>query len=253
MDDDRQAGAREWDAAEYDRVGGHMAQRGAAVLDRLDLRGDETVLDAGCGTGRVTALLLERLPRGRVIGLDGSRAMLEQAQGRLGADARVELVHADLTRELPIVEPVDLIVSTSTLHWVPDHASVFRRLGVLLAPGGRLCVDCGGAGNIAAVRDAIEAAGESWSPWNFRSAEEAREDLAGAGFTAISTWLATDPLELAREDLPGYLRTVILGSHLERIPETRHDAFVAAVAEAMDRPLIDYVRLNIDARRAAPG
>jgi len=243
--------AREWDACSYDRVGAHMAHRGVGVLERIELDGSEAVLDAGCGTGRVTQLLLERLPRGRMIALDGSEAMLAQARERLGDGPRVRLMHADLGTSLEIGEPVDVIVSTSTLHWVPDHAGVFRRFASILGPGGRLHVDCGGEGNIAAVQEAIARAGGTWSPWNFRSDTAAAADLAAAGFVEVSTWLSPDPLDLDPDDLREYLRTVVLGSHLERLPQQARERFVDAVADAMPEPRIDYVRLNIDAVRGA--
>ena len=103
------------------------------VLDRLELSGDETAIDAGCGSGRVTAELLERLPEGRVIAVDGSAAMVAKAKERLG-DRAAYLV-ADLA-ELELEEPVDLIFSTATFHWITDHERLFARLHAALRPGG---------------------------------------------------------------------------------------------------------------------
>jgi trans-aconitate 2-methyltransferase len=85
---------RDWDAATYDRVSSPQVEWAGPVLDRLELRGDETVLDAGCGTGRVTAVLAQRLPRGRVIAVDGSPAMVAEARKRLPGDVDVRV--ADL-------------------------------------------------------------------------------------------------------------------------------------------------------------
>jgi trans-aconitate 2-methyltransferase len=130
---------------------------GRDVLDRLDLNGDERVLDAGCGTGRVTAALVERLPRGEVVAVDGSPAMVEAARERLGDS--VELRVADLL-ELELERPVDAIPSTATFHRVADHERLFARLRELLRPGGRLVAQCGGAGNIAALKAAAEEVGE---------------------------------------------------------------------------------------------
>src|SRR5690349_461393 len=75
---------REWDAESYDVVSDPQFKWGMEVLERMQLRGDEYVLDAGCGSGRVTEELLERLPDGRMLAVDASRAMIEKARERLG-------------------------------------------------------------------------------------------------------------------------------------------------------------------------
>src|ERR1700704_5699073 len=130
---------REWDAATYDRVSGPQLRWGLAVLERLALAGDERVLDAGCGSGRVTERLLERLPQGPVVPLDGSEAMLAEARRRRAPHlSRVELVHADLGRPLPLLTPVDAVLSTAVFHWVPDQDALFRHLAAVMRPGGRL-------------------------------------------------------------------------------------------------------------------
>jgi trans-aconitate 2-methyltransferase len=150
---------RDWDGASYDRIAAPMTRWGTDVLERLPLRGDETVLDAGCGSGRVTERLAERLPRGRGIALDGSPSMVDAARTRLAHFGdRIAYAVADLGRPLPI-EPasVDAVLSTATFHWVPDHAALFRNLAAVVRPGGRLVAQCGGAGNIATIRAAIDA------------------------------------------------------------------------------------------------
>ena len=149
----------EWDASAYERVSGPQLGWGRTVLDRIPLRGDEAALDAGCGTGRVTRLLAERLPEGRVIGVDGSQAMVAEARERLADLApRVTVRQGDLL-ELELDEPVDLIVSTATFHWILDHDTLFRRLNAALRPGGRLVAQCGGAGNVAATLAVVEEVG----------------------------------------------------------------------------------------------
>src|SRR5680860_1598348 len=147
----------EWDAGTYQRVSGPQVAWGERVIERIPLAGDEDALDAGCGTGRVTRLLAGRLPRGTVLGVDGSRRMVEEATRRLADLApRVRVRHADLTA-LEVDGPVDLIVSTATFHWILDHDLLFARLRAALRPGGRLVAQCGGAGNIAGT---LAAAGE---------------------------------------------------------------------------------------------
>jgi trans-aconitate 2-methyltransferase len=252
MPDERPA-PRDWDAATYDRVAEPMTRWGAVVVGRLPLRGDETVLDAGCGSGRVTELLLERLPNGRVVALDGSPSMIDQARVRLARFGdRVEYVVADLGDPLPLSGPLDAILSTATFHWVPDHDALFRNLAAVLRPGGRLMAQCGGAGNIASVRRVLAATGDGWlGASHFETPEATTERLAAAGFEDVECWLAEEPTDFAPgEPLETYLRTVILGAHLERLPEGERDAFVRLVAERLPAPRIDYVRLNILARRA---
>ena len=141
---------REWNATSYERVSAPQEQWGRDVLDRLDLDGDERVLDAGCGTGRVTAALVERLPRGEVVAVDGSPAMVDAGQGAPRRRAPTSFA-ADLL-ELELEPPVDAILSTATFHWIADHDRLFARLHAALKPGGRLVAQCGGAGNVANVR-----------------------------------------------------------------------------------------------------
>ena len=243
---------RDWDAATYDQVADPMTRWGATVLDRLPLGGEERVLDAGCGSGRVTELLAARLPRGSVVALDGSPAMIEQARSRLARFGdRVEYVVADLGRSLPLDDPVDAILSTATFHWVPDHDALFRNLAAVLRPGGRLVAQCGGAGNVASIRHVLAGIGDGWlgdSHFETPAATVAR--LEAAGFVDVECWLSEEPTSFEPgPPFEAYLRTVVLGSHVARLPESERDAFVHAVASALPEAAIDYVRLNVLARR----
>jgi trans-aconitate 2-methyltransferase len=243
---------RDWDARTYDRVADPMTRWGRIVLERLPLDGDERVLDAGCGTGRVTELLVERLPRGTVVALDGSPAMVQAAGERLARFGdRVEYVVADLGQPLPITSPVDAVLSTATFHWVPDHDTLFRNLAAVIRPGGRLVAQCGGAGNIASIQRVLATIGDGWlGAVHFETVLDTTRRLDGAGFVDIECWLTDEPTRFAPgEPFETYLRTVVLGAHLERLPPDEHDDFVRAVAQGVGEPVIDYVRLNIVAIR----
>ncbi len=246
--------SRDWDAATYDRVSAPQVEWAKRVLERLPLDGDETVLDAGCGSGRVTALLLERLPRGHVVAVDSDAAMVEHAREALDP-ARATVLQTSLT-ELELDEPVDAAFSNAVFHWIADHDALFARMHAALRPGGRLVAQCGGRGNVARVhRAATEVASEepyaeylaAWrGPWNFAGAEETAERLERAGFDEIKTWL--EPYPVTPPDPTTFLRTVCLGPPLEQLPEELRAGYVDAVQERCGTEL-DYVRLNIDAKK----
>jgi trans-aconitate 2-methyltransferase len=248
---------RSWDGAEYDRLSTPMERLGREALDRLELRGDETVLDAGCGSGRLTELLIERVPGGRVIGVDASASMIDAARARLGerADLRVaDLVELDLAGET-----VDVVFSTATFHWISDHQALFASLRGAMRDGGRIVAQCGGVGNIASVHAAARQAAEDppfrahfdgWrGPWNFATPRDTERRLQAASFSHIRCWLVERPV---KPDEPReYLRTINLGAHLEQLPRELHEPYLDAVlARLGERPTIDYVRLNIDATAA---
>jgi trans-aconitate 2-methyltransferase len=244
---------REWDGSTYDRVSQTMEALGMEVLDRLELRGDERVLDAGCGSGRITAALIERLPRGEAIAVDQSPSMVKAARARLGESADVRV--ADLL-ELELEEPVDAILSTATFHWIADHELLFRRLRATLRPGGRMAAQCGGEGNIDVLRGHVAALltvdpyakhFADWrAPWNYASPDETRERLIEAGFSAAECWLTPAPRE---PDHPReFLSTIVLGPHVQQLPEELRERFMDDVLNVLGEPVVvDYVRLNIDA------
>ncbi len=244
-------GATPWDARTYDRSSEPQQAWAADVLARLEgLAPDATVLDVGCGTGRVTEALLELVPQGRVLALDASLEMVELARSRLGERARVWCGDA---LELALDEPVDAVVSTAALHWVPDHDRLWPQLANALRPGGMLEIQCGGEGNIDGVREVIEAVAADmapelvgWSPWTFASPQDTERRLRRAGFTATRCWLEERPTN--PQDVNAFVRTSILAAHLQRLPQERREPFAAAVVAGVRLPL-DYVRLNASAVR----
>jgi len=244
---------RDWDGSRYDRVSGVMEALGLKVLERLSLDGDEVVLDAGCGSGRITQELIARVPRGHVIAVDENASMVDAARARLGADADVRV--ADLL-ELQLERPLDAVLSTATFHWIGDHARLFERLRAALVPGGRLVAQCGGEGNISVLRGVAEGIRErapyaehfdDWrAPWNYAAADITRERLLAAGFDSAECWLEPAPRE--PEDPRAFLSAIVLGPHVQQLPEELRERYMDDVLSALGEPVVvDYVRLNIDA------
>jgi len=259
---------REWNAASYHEVANPHVDWGQAVLARLPLTGHETVIDAGCGTGRLTGLLLARLPQGRVIAIDQSANMLDQARAHLEPRyaRQVEYLQRDLLA-LDRVEVADVVFSTATFHWVRDHPALFQRLYTALRPGGWLIAQCGGGPNIATVANRALAilrqepfaphVGAWDGPWHFAGAPDTVARLGSAGFAhpfaeVVHAPVVLDGAAAYRE----FLATVVFGTHLQRLPSAElRDAFLDEMVRlgATDDPpwLLDYWRLNLQGQRPA--
>ena len=256
--------SREWNSTVYHRLSGPQVKWGKKVLARLNLRGDEFILDAGCGTGRLTAELLESLPRGRVVGIDLSQNMLRSAGEHLSASSdRLRLIACNLLH-LPFKRVFDGIVSTAAFHWVLDHDLLFRNLRGALVPGGWLEAQCGGGPNLATLRNRANelAATPPFArffsgfrePWLYQNAEEAADALRRAGFVDVETSVEPAPTLLDNAGhYSEYVRNVIFRRHLQNIPdESGRERFIQALTDQArkdDPPyLLDYWRLNLRGR-----
>lgn len=260
--------SREWNSREYHRLSQPQVTWGKKVLARLHLRGDELLLDAGCGTGRLTADLLEGVPYGRVVALDISQNMLRSAREYLQPQfgERMSVVAADLL-DLPFANAFDGIVSTAAFHWVRDHDRLFQGLHKALRHGGWLQAQCGGGQNIARLRGrmGILAASAKYapfladfpSPWLFQNAEAAADTLRRSGFVEVETGL--EPALIIMDNRQHYMefvKTVVVRAHLDRLPtpdlQAQYVSQLADQAEADDPPFVlDYCRLNLAAKKPA--
>jgi trans-aconitate 2-methyltransferase len=256
--------AREWNSAVYHRLSGPQVSWGKKVLSRLWLRGDEVVLDAGCGTGRLTADLLEALPRGRVVGVDLSQNMLGLACEHLRRfGSGVSLIAGDLLH-LPFEGSFDGIVSTAAFHWVLDHDRLFANLRRALVPGGWLEAQCGGGPNLVTLRNRANALATTakfspffadfHEPWLFQDAAGSALSLRRAGFVEVETSVEAAPTVLKdATQYSEFVRNIIFRRHLENIPtEDLRAEFMAELTRqgSVDDPpfSLGYWRLNLRGR-----
>jgi trans-aconitate 2-methyltransferase len=255
----------EWDANLYEDASTVQQQWGRALMDLRKWRGDERVLDAGCGTGILTEELAKRVPRGRVVGVDNDPMMVEKAIPRLGRyGERASAVAGDIL-SLPPIGSFDVIYSNAVLHWVQDHDRAFAELFRHLAPGGELLAQCGGEGNLEKVRKITEAIRKeepfvpyfrNWkAPWNYQDDASTTERLFITGFVHADATLHAAPVTFPDdESFARYANAVMLRPYLGALPtpQLRGEMlgrFVERMAETGHGRTYDYVRLTIRAQR----
>lgn len=258
----------DWNAAVYDRIGTPMRRWSAQIMDDLDLRGDETVLDAGCGSGSVTLDLLERLPNGKIYAVDASPDMIANLEKTLAERGITNVfpICASLT-DFTLPEQVDAVFSNAVFHWIPDDDGLFGSLARATRPGGRLRAQCGGRGNIARLREATHAVEKrpeyaAYFPEEsefrkYRTVEGAQEAMGRNGWTGVRGRIVEIPVTFEDDDAASlYLREIILRPHLAKLPDDLSEPFLRdVIAETKARHgtpfTADYVRLNLWATRAS--
>jgi len=261
-------GSYQWDAAAYARHAGAQFEWANELIDRLGLAGDENLLDIGCGDGRVTALLAERLRAGRVVGLDRSYEMAAAARRSYAADyPNLSVIHMDAAR-LGLAASFDAAFSNAVLHWLPDHLAVLHGVRRALRPGGRLLFQMGGQGNVAEVLAALErvTARPRWRgyfaamppAYFFYHPDDYRRWAAEAGLRLLDARLvAKDLRQTGVVGMAGWLRSTWL-PYVERVPAAERDEFALEAAQAYvaDHPAdaggvvhVAMVRLEVEARR----
>ncbi len=258
--------AHEWNSAAYHKVSNPQFEWGLKVLERVHVRGDERVMDAGCGSGRLTAKLLERLPHGEVVGVDLSQNMLQQAAEHLkDFNGRAKLVRGDLAN-LPFNAEFDGVFSTAAFHWVKDHDALFRSLARSLKPGGWIVAQCGDGANLQRARERVhvlmrtakyESFFREWqSPWEYADDRTTADRMTRAGFTDVKTWLEFAPVNFPNADTyREFVGPVILRPFLNAITDEQlRDEFLNEVVQqaAVANDLrLDYWRLNMEGRKRA--
>lgn len=259
--------AQEWNSTAYHTLSDPQYRWGLSVLRKLQqlpLRGDEHILDAGCGTGRVTAELMRVFPEAKVTAVDASQNMANDAAKTLeefGDRAKVQQL--DLL-DLSADREFDVVFSTAVFHWIKDHDRLFANIFRALTPGGILFAQCGGGPNLKRLRDRTQEVMhspefaryfEGWERvWEYPDPELTAERLKRAGFSEINTNLESAPTPLPDEQtFRQFCATVTLHPYINRLPPEIRELFLDPIAAqyTKDRPpfLLDYWRLNMHARK----
>lgn len=235
----------QWNAQAYDALPLPHEEWGRGVIDGLALRGNETLIDAGCGSGRDAQRAIEYLPEGRIIGLDASDSMRAAFADRFLDVTSAEVRAADLMQPWPVdPECADAVMSVAAFHWLDRHDLVWAQVARALRPGGRVRIDAGGAGNLTRLLGAVDRVGASelLPTWNYAGVDETLGHLRAAGLVPIEVRLRMAPAYFADDDTYArYLSDVVL-HHLS--DEQRRE-----VAAIMGDRCVDYVRLEVAARK----
>jgi trans-aconitate methyltransferase len=258
--------ASDWNPEAY--VGSSAAQEswGEELHGKLNLRGDESIVDIGSGDGRLTARLVQRLPHGRVVGLDASQAMVEHARSTWGDVPGLEFRQADASSFL-LDFPVDVLVSNAVLHWIPDLEPVFACARQALKPGGRIMFQMGGIGNIARLVDAAKDVLDRNQWWEYfpagmpqvrtmHTVEEAWQGMETAGLDGLRVeLLERDMVHANPEAMLAWMRSTWF-SVVEPAPETVREQLLTEIRDAyladwppdvQGRTHVGMVRLEVEA------
>ncbi len=236
-----------WDPDRYDALPLPHEEWGRGVVAKLNLSGDETLVDAGCGSGRDAALALSLLPAGRIIGLDASPTMRTACEQRFAVSSQVDVRAADLMEPWPVEsDSVDAVMSVAAFHWLPQPERAWTQVARVLRPGGRIRLDAGGEGNISRLLAAVDEVGASTllPTWHYAGVEETLGYLEAAGLVPIDVRLRIAPAFFdTNEVYLEYLKDVVL-HHLS-------DKQRIQVADIMADRCVDYVRLEVSAEKPA--
>lgn len=230
-----------WDGQDYEQRSSHQREWGSNLIEELALRGDERILDLGCGDGSLTRQLAERVPRGSVLGIDAAPEMLEAARGKCGANMAVERL--DIT-DLAFEAEFDVVFSNATLHWIHDHAALLQRIHRALRPGGILRAQFGADGNCETLNACLrrqmaapafaEALADFRWPWYFPSLAEYEGLLGASPFGEWRAWTENrDRAFPTAGAIVGWIDNPSLIPFMQALPGDLRKPFRDGVVEAM--------------------
>ncbi|MGB7846616.1 MAG: methyltransferase domain-containing protein [Candidatus Acidiferrum sp.] len=251
----------QWNAELYDDKHSFVWKMATGLLDLLEAKSGELILDLGCGTGHLTAQIAST--GANVVGIDKSPEMIQQARQKYPA-MRFEVMDAC---EIAFPESFDAVFSNATLHWIKEPERAIAGISKTLRPGGRFVAEFGGKGNVGALMAAIEQAWRKLGlhehapkPWYYPSVAEYSGLLErhGLDVTYANLFDRPTPLEDGERGLRNWFE-MFGGGFLEKLTPREHDDVLAAV-EREARPallrdghwVMDYRRLRIVAQKGSP-
>lgn len=258
-----------WNAEDYHKSSSEQKRWARELLQTLTLKGNENVLDIGCGDGKITAEIAIKVPHGRILGIDNSEDMVRFAAGTFPPDQfpNLSFQRGD-AEKLNFDGGFDVVVSFACLHWVKDHLSVLQGIRRSLVPSGRILLQFGGRGNAAGIQDVTSkvAGRKKWKhffheipfPWGLYGQEEYSQWLKQAGFRTSRIELL--PKDMAHKGLEGFkawVRTTHALPYLQKIPEDLRPEFLDEVVcayveeyppDEKDLVHVQMVRLEVEAQ-----
>lgn len=232
-----------WDAEDYHKSSAEQQKWAKELLSKLSLKGDESILDIGCGDGKITAEIANLLPHGLVVGIDNSEEMINFAKEKFPKEKYPNLTFILLdarnliNNEFNLLNKLDVVFSNAALHWVVDHLPVLEGIKKCLKPSGKILLQMGGKGNaseILEVIDSIKSNEEKWNkyfenfsfPYGFYDAEEYSRLLESVGLSVKKIELIPkDMVQIGKEGLAAWIRTTWL-PYIQRVPENLRDEFI---------------------------
>jgi len=245
-----------WDARTYDQVSRLVQYKwGQQVIKWRKWRGNEIVMDAGCGSGLLTKQLAKQVPRGKLYAVDIDSTMIKQAKRNLKSFDNIEIIHSSFT-DVKVPRRMDVVFSNSALHWVQDHRKAFQNFWQMLKPmnsnditdinassdsnnnntdsSGQLLIQCGGYGNLQEIIAILERITEldqfkehfaDWKqPWHFAKAEDTSKLLQEIGYVNTKVYYSDDCVTLPNRLIyTKFVKTVVMKSYLDHLSSHNDD------------------------------
>ncbi len=238
-----------WDAAIYDTVKAPQVAAGRELIHLARIREDDSILDLGCGTGKLTIELARQAARGSVVGLDPSTEMLDKAREVSSGMGNVRLVQAP-AQAMNFADEFDLVFSNSALHWVTEQEQAISRVYRSLRSRGRIafqmpakhfCTEFFDSVGEAITTLGYERFYENWqSPWYFSMPEEFASLLSHAGFRGVKVYIREYRLSFGPlPDVMNWWSSAGLRPYLACLPGSAQEHFKEAFGEGFERTRTD--------------